>query len=184
MLQRRTSGMSYRNETEGSGKAPWTVNMECSVAADTRRIFHALTVPEYMEAWISVPGYHPDCRNVSCHVADGFQIEHLCTSGAATRITGTYISFLKRKLSFSWRPAGVSDARETFVDIRLCGDFEKSILRLRHCGLDSEEEFNWHQALWSASIARLCRLFDRPAMDNDRRSSRASRRRSELFCER
>jgi uncharacterized protein YndB with AHSA1/START domain len=157
--------------------------MEYSLAADTRRIFNALTVPEYIEAWICVPGFHPDCQNVTCSVAHGFQIEHRCDSGAITRITGTYCSFLKRKLSFSWRSAGASGGEESLVDIRLRGDFERSILRLRHRGFKSEEEFNWHAALWSASIARLSRLFDKPAMGANDHRPRGQRRRSELFFE-
>jgi hypothetical protein len=156
-----------------------TIDIECSLAADTRRIFCALTVPEYIETWISVPGHHPECRNVTCRHAHGFQIEHLCNSGASTRIDGTYFSFLKRKLSFSWRPVGAAQTQDSLVDIRLYGDFERSILRLRHFGLVSEEDYNWHSALWSASMMRLRRLFDRPRLGSDRPRSRVSGRRSE-----
>jgi|CZKZ01.1.fsa_nt_gi uncharacterized protein YndB with AHSA1/START domain len=161
---------------------PWTVSVECSVAADTGRIFNALTVPEYMEAWICVPGHHPNCHNVTSHVDHGFQIDHLCNSGAHTRITGAYFSFLKRKLSFSWRPADEPSANGSFVDIRLYGDFERSVLRLRHSGFDTKEEFDWHAALWTASISRLCRLFDKPTVGADHRRSRAGSRRSKLSC--
>lgn len=139
--------------------SPRTIHLQCSVAADTQRIFYALTVPEYIETWICVPGCDPECRNVTCRVAQGFEIQHHCESGAMTKISGTYFSYLKRKLSFSWRPAGMKETRDSLVDIRLYGDFEKSILRLRHFGLESEEEFNWHLSLWSASVARLSKLF-------------------------
>jgi hypothetical protein len=169
--------------TSECDSSSWTVNLECSVPADTRRIFNALTVPEYIEAWISVPGYHPECCNVTIRNAHGFNIEHRCINGATTMISGTYCSFLKRKLSFSWQPSCGSSSGESFVDIRLHGDFERSILRLRHFGLDSEEDFNWHSALWSSSIARLCRLFDRSAASTDQRRLRATRMRSELYCE-
>jgi uncharacterized protein YndB with AHSA1/START domain len=180
----RRDGRSGREIAGGAGAPTWTVNIESSLAADTQRIFHALTVPEYIEAWICVPGYHPECRNISCRFAHGFQIEHRCNSGVSTSITGTYCSFLKRKLSFTWRSAGVPDAHYSFVDIRLHGDFERSILRLRHFGLPSEDEFNWHSALWSASLARLRRLFDRPATGAEYRRPRTRRRQAEIYCER
>jgi hypothetical protein len=48
----------------------------------------------------------------------------------------------------------------TFVDIRLCGDFERSRLRLQHTGFRSEEHCKWHQALWSESLRRLCEMFE------------------------
>jgi hypothetical protein len=183
ILQRQPRGVSNQDIASATDAPSWTVNLECSVAADTRRIFYALTVPEYIEAWICVPGYHPECRNVTSRNAHGFQIEHHCSSGATTKICGTYCSFLKRKLSFSWRPALGSAVADSFVDIRLHGDFERSILRLRHFGLDSEDDFRWHSAFWSSSIARLCRLFDRPIAGADQRRTRARRRRSELYCE-
>lgn len=182
-IRKQQRGVSNSRIADDLQVSPWTLDMEYSLAADTRRIFNALTVPEYIEAWICVPGYHPDCQNVTCRVAHGFQIEHRCHSGAITRITGTYFSFLKRKLSFSWRPAGASGAGDSLVDIRLRGDFERSILRLRHRGFESEEEFNWHDALWSASIARLSRLFDKPTMGTNHHRLRDQRQRSELFFE-
>jgi uncharacterized protein YndB with AHSA1/START domain len=183
VLRQQLRGVSKQDRTSGSETPSWTVNLECSVAADTRRIFYALTVPEYIEAWICVPGYHPECRNVTSRNTHGFQIEHHCSTGTATKIRGTYCSFLKRKLSFSWQPAEGSSAGESFVDIRLHGDFERSILRLRHFGLDSEEDFNWHSTFWSSSIARLCKLFDRPTTGAPKHGQRVNRRRSELYCE-
>lgn len=174
-----------REEVGGSYETPsWTINLQCSVAADTRRIFYALTVPEYIEAWICIPGCHPECRNVACRVARGFEIEHCCGSGAMTRVSGTYFSFEKRKLSFSWRPAWVADTQDSLVDIRLYGDFEKSILRLRHFGLKSEKDFNWHLSLWSASVARLGGLFGGSALTSDQRKPRMNWEQSDLLCTR
>jgi uncharacterized protein YndB with AHSA1/START domain len=175
ILRPQTREVINQDSVSVSDAPSWTVDLKCSVPADTQRIFSALTVPEYIEAWICVPGYHLECRNLTSSNANGFQIEHYCRSGKATKISGTYRSFLKRKLSFSWRPTRGSVARESFVDIRLQGAFERSILRLRHFGLDSEDDFNWHSAFWSSSIARLCKLFDRPAADLDERRQRAGK---------
>ena len=134
------------------------------MAADTRRIFDALTVPEYIETWICVPGYHSECRNVTCRLTHGFRIEHFCNSGPATRIDGTYLSFLKRQTKILLENFGPATTRESLVDIRLYGDFEKSILRLRHFGLESEEDLSWHSALWATSMTRLRKLFHRPRL--------------------
>ena len=183
VLGQQPRRIGKHDRADGTDSPSWTVNLECSVAADTRRIFDALTVPEYIETWICVPGHHPECCNVTSRNAHGFQIEHHCSSGTTTKISGTYCSFLKRKLSFSWNPAHGSSAGNSFVDIRLHGDFERSILRLRHFGLDSEDDFNWHSAFWSSSITRLCRLFDRPVAGTDHRGRRLITRRSELYCE-
>jgi uncharacterized protein YndB with AHSA1/START domain len=182
-LRHRRSAENKRAIAGGQTTHQRTINMECSLAADTRRIFTALTVPEYIETWICVPGYHPECQNVTCRIGHEFQIEHLCNSGPTTRISGTYLSLLKRKLSFSWKSAGPTPTHESLVDIRLHGDFEKSILRLRHFDLDSEESFNWHSDLWSASMTRLRKLFDRPSSAPDMQRQRTGGGRSELLSE-
>jgi uncharacterized protein YndB with AHSA1/START domain len=166
-VRRPIRSVSKRDVATASALSPWAVDMSCSLDADIKRIFNALTIPEYIEAWISVPGCRSDCQSVSCRVARGFQIEHHCSTGATMRISGTYFSFLKRKLSFSWRPASEVGSTDSFVDIRLYGDFGKSLLRLRHCGFASEEEFNWHVDLWAASITRLSKLFQRPGNSID-----------------
>lgn len=182
-LRHRRSSECKQVKAGGQTARRRTINMECSLAADTRRIFTALTVPEYIETWICVPGNHPGCQNVTCRIGHEFQIEHLCNSGPTTRISGTYISLLKRKLSFSWKSAGPAPTDESLVDIRLYGDFEKSILRLRHFGLDSDESFNWHSDLWSASMTRLRKLFDRPSVVPDAQRQRTGGGQSELFSE-
>jgi len=182
-IHQRQAGLALNTADCAAEPPSWTVTLECRVAADTRRVFDALTVPEYIETWICVPGHHPACSNVTSRVADGFQIAHHCSTGPSTKIIGTYCSFLRRKLSFSWRPADGSECLDSFVDIRLYGDFERSILRLRHFGLGSEDEFDWHSALWSASLARLCGLFDRPTLSNESRRQRSGKRRQEVYCE-
>lgn len=144
----------------GSSKlVDWrTINMECSVAGNTRRVFEALTVPEYLEAWFCIPGRHLGCHSAASRCVDGFMLKHFCDAGSVTTVTGSYSVFLRRKLIFSWQISGGINTPESIVDIRLCGDFERSVLRLRHLGLQSDEEFSWHTDLWAASLTRLNRL--------------------------
>jgi uncharacterized protein YndB with AHSA1/START domain len=160
-----------------------TFSLESSLAADTLRVFHALTVPEYLETWLCVPGHHPECRNLMHRAGHEFQIEHSCNSGASIRIAGAYGSLLKRKLRFTWQASGIPGANDSLVDIRLHGDFERSILRLRHFGLRPGHDFNWHAALWSESIARLGKLFDSAVTGTATRERKAGGRQSEVFCE-
>jgi uncharacterized protein YndB with AHSA1/START domain len=181
----RGASCHIRSEMMGGAGAPpgLTVNLECGLAADTRRIFRALTVPEYMEAWICVPCDHQECHNVASCIANGFLLEHFCSSESTTTIAGTYFSFLTRKLRFSWRVRGALRTRDTLVDIRLYGDFDKSVLRLRHFGFESEEDSNWHKELWSASIARLSKLFNGPPRHGERQGKRVHRQSNEIGCE-
>ena len=134
------------------------IKIEIRLAADTRRIFEALTIPEYMELWMSMPGSHPVCSSRVSRVADGFIIDHFCGSNPPIRIAGTYLMCLRRKLAFTWSVSGPCIRPSSFADIRLSGDFGKSILRLRHSGFASSEEYSWHDAFWRSSLSRLSRL--------------------------
>jgi hypothetical protein len=156
-----------------------TIYMEFSLAADTRRIFEALTVPEYMELWLSLPGYHPDCYTRADRRIDGFFCEHHCGGRPNVTISGAYSVFLRRKLVFSWSISGISSTTPSVADLRLCGDFERSILRLRHFGFASDEDYSWHTALWTASLTRLSGLLGGPASGGPRpHGSRGRQRRT------
>lgn len=134
------------------------IKIEIRLAADTRRIFEALTIPEYMELWMSMPGSHLVCSSRASRVADGFIIDHFCDSKPPIRIAGTYLMCLRRKLAFTWSVSGPCIRPSSFADIRLSGDFGRSILRLKHSGFASSEDYSWHDAFWRSSLSRLSRL--------------------------
>lgn len=134
------------------------IKIEIRLAADTRRIFEALTIPEYMELWMSMPGSHPVCSSRASRIDDGFIIDHFCDSKPPIRIAGTYVVCLRRKLAFTWSVSGPCIRPASYADIRLSGDFGKSILRLRHSGFASLDDYSWHAAFWRSSLSRLSRL--------------------------
>lgn len=168
----------YTPESDlGKPSGSRVINLEFSLAADTRRIFEALTVPEYMELWISLPGYHPDCCTRADRRTDGFVCEHLCNGQPKVTISGAYSVFMRRKLVFSWSISGVSTTPASFAHLRLYGDFERSILRLRHFGFASDEEYSWHRALWTESLTRLSGLLGGSANGPRPHGSRGRQRR-------
>jgi len=134
-----------------------TIRMEFSLAADTRRIFEALTVPEYMELWMSIPGCHSGCHSRASRLSGGFVFDHLCDRRPLS-VRGMYTVCLRRKIVFTWALSGLRGASTSCADIRLSGDFERSVLRLRHSGFASDDDCSWHVALWTASLSRLSRL--------------------------
>jgi uncharacterized protein YndB with AHSA1/START domain len=138
----------------------WTVQQELSIKAEIRRLFHALTAPEYIETWICLPGHPAGCANVATKVENDFLIAHMCGGVPTTRISGRFSVCERRNLTFSWRVEGDQNAGTSFVDIRLSGDFEYTTLQLKHGGFASREQYGWHRALWSSSLAKLKRLYD------------------------
>jgi hypothetical protein len=139
-------------------KTNWTVAISIGVDADTRRIFQALTVPEYLEAWIDVPDRTDGSVVVAAPDENGYRLKHFFPDGATVCITGSYVYCHRRKMRLCWRKTCHQNCTESLVDFRLRGNFGSSILELRHFALDSADEFLWHQKLWQGSLGKLASL--------------------------
>lgn len=136
----------------------WTIAMSVDVDADANRIFHALTVPEYIEAWMRIPDDDPDSRLVASQLDNGYCLRHFSGGRAAITITSCYLFCHRRKMRFSWqKTAGLVHA-DSIVDLRLRGNFGSSILELKHLRLVSPDEFAWHCKLWQNSLEKLAFL--------------------------
>ena len=137
--------------------AQWTIAMSINVDADALRIFHALTVPEYLEAWIAMPGAE-DSVVVASSAENGYRLEQFAAGSVAVSITGSYLFCHHRKMRLCWRKTYKSERSDSLVDLRLRGNFGSSILELRHTGIASAGECRWHQALWCGSFQKLASL--------------------------
>ena len=127
------------------------------VNADRYRIFQALTVPEYMEAWLCLPG---DARHQvsALRNTNGYRIEFRGPLAHGVSVAGTYMVFRRSKVVFTWQK-DTGDAQPSFVLIRLHGEFSRTRLCLYHIGLRSQEDHQWHQTMWESSLAALSSLF-------------------------
>lgn len=148
-----------------------SVRSEASIHADIRRLFHALTDPEYLEAWLCVPGHRPGCSIGATRYDRDYRIEHSCEGRQSVVISGRYLVLRRRHVMFSWKVSGDVCVPGSEVEIRLRGDFERTTLSLRHSGFASRHDSKWHQALWNVSIGRLVSLYsvpDRPQFSTGR----------------
>ena len=146
-----------------SGNCPWQDDSLLTVAmklnADRLRLFQALTLPEYMEAWIAIPGASQNRTLSVSAAADWFRIEPGENEGQDAYISGSYVTRRRSKLHFTWRKGRSPDAPVSVVTIRLNGDFERTELILIHSGLTSWAECQWHREFWQESMSRLSGLF-------------------------
>jgi hypothetical protein len=136
----------------------WTIAISICVDADALRIFHALTVPEYLEAWIRMPGPAEDSAVVASPAANGYRLDHYSAGMVAVSITSSFLFCHHRKMRLSWRKARNPGCSESLVDFRLRGNFGSSILELRHTAISSADEYLWHQSLWRGSLHKLASL--------------------------
>lgn len=134
---------------------PYTICMSVRVRAETRRLFQALVVPEYLETWLRIPEGASSIAPME--EAKGFILQS--STPKAIRIEAGCNAWRRRKLSIRWRVEKNRLVRESNVAMRLTGDFECSVLSLCHTGLGSTEDCAWHRRLWAESLERLTKLF-------------------------
>ena len=142
-----------------SSNHPWNFTVTVCVNADRHRLFHALTVPEYMETWISLPGFESSHNIAVSRMPGSYRIDQYGTQGIESSVTGCDLFCRRSKMLFTWNRSQVEGVPESLVLLRLCGDFARTSLCLSHSGLSSRKEYLWHQDFWEASLGRLRSLF-------------------------
>jgi uncharacterized protein YndB with AHSA1/START domain len=136
---------------------PLTISVVASVNADRHRIFQALTVPEYIEAWFSPPGAIEGRTEVFAG-ADFFLASYICAEGKASRILCSYKVCRRGKLLFTWEHNAFSEATPSMVKIRMLGDFGRTTVHVTHAGVALSDQ-KWHEKLWESSLGKLAKLF-------------------------
>lgn len=147
-----------KSACENSREILHSLSSAIHLHGDIYRIFHALTIPEFLEAWICIPCNEQNCRSFVELSGETLAVRHNCPSGRKLSIFGDFIVRRRRRLLIAWRTDSFGSSPRSRVTIRLYGAFEKTLLSLHHTGLHSEEEKAWHQALWMSSLEKLNRL--------------------------
>jgi uncharacterized protein YndB with AHSA1/START domain len=143
--------------TRGAGTAE--IALRVHVNADPRRILQALTVPEYLEAWMSHPDNHPACTVRASRIADSYRIDFNCRDLLLSSVTGVFRMLMPDKVVLTWRRFGVCSEAESVVSIVLYADAGGCLVELRHTNLPSLAECDWHRKLWRTSLHSLSYLY-------------------------
>ena len=134
------------------------VSVHRSVNADRSRLFQALTLPEYIDAWLVAPESVPGSTAVTMG-PDCFVVSYRMLDGSEQRFVASYKVLRRGKVQFAWRRDSFHDTGSSLVRIRLQGDFGRTTVHVMHVGLD-ESEHAHYKMLWEASLERLASLFN------------------------
>jgi len=138
---------------------PWHIALTVSVHAERHRLYQALTLPEYMEAWIRLPRAHGQQEVSATCTAESYRIVSRDGDVPEVCIGGAYRMSRRSKIVFTWKRGSGPSASPSLVTNRLLGDFARTTLHLAHSGLTSKAEYAWHREFWEGSLGRLCTLF-------------------------
>jgi Activator of Hsp90 ATPase homolog 1-like protein len=137
----------------------WDIQMRVGIRADHRRIVDAMTLPEYVEAWMRPTNSDPHTSVAALRIADRFRIDFYRFGALDSSITGSFRIYMHDKLTFTWRRFGPVEDAASIVNVVLQTDNGESLLELHHTGLPSIEEKVWHQRFWQASLSNLALIF-------------------------
>ena len=145
--------LSNRSLLENSS----TIHVSKSISTERQRLFQALTLPEYVEAWLILPGMPQGGSMVTAN-QNSFSIRCVDAERGLVNILCSHRAHRRSRLLIDWKYQSSSMLNVSIVDIRLMGDFERTTLELIHIGLH-ESVMPWHQQFWNASLTQLSKLF-------------------------
>lgn len=139
------------------------IQFEATVSADKRRLFDAITLPEYRESWLCFPDQHPGGYVAASWADNVYRLDYLVQGGTGFSIAGAYRACRRSKMVFTWRKSIATGLHlslpETLVTIRLQGAFSNTTVSVDHAGVFSPAEYRWHSDMWRLSLEKLRSLF-------------------------
>jgi uncharacterized protein YndB with AHSA1/START domain len=131
------------------------------IQTDRARVFYALSIPEYIEAWLCCPP-KDKLRSVFHSVdEDAFRIDLYRAQTLQGSIHGNCSVPEENRIRYAWNTKSVLGVTETAVDIELLSALGGCTIRLSHSGFQDKSESAWHRELWQHSLATLSRLMEK-----------------------
>lgn len=141
--------------------------------ADKSRVFYALSIPEYIEAWLRAPDKAPDedidtdtdsddLRFVFNQVAEEtFRIDRYRGTTLHSSIDGSCWVVGENQVRYLWKTMSLIGTSETLVDMKLLPSSAGCVLALKHSGFNDPAESARCRRMWQQSLERLCRLMEK-----------------------
>jgi uncharacterized protein YndB with AHSA1/START domain len=129
--------------------------------ADSSRVFYALSIPEYIEAWLEASDTD-DLRFVFNQVAEEtFRIDLYRGETLQAIVDGSCWVVGENQVRYIWKTASPIAVSETVVDIKLLRGPGACVLALKHSGFNDPVESARCRRMWQQSLERLSRLMEK-----------------------
>lgn len=129
--------------------------------ADSSRVFYALSIPEYIEAWLRAPDTD-ELQFVFNQVAeDTFSIDLYRGQSLQASIDGSCWVVGSNQVRYVWKTTSPMGTTETLVDMKLLSGSGSCVLALRHSGFRDQAESARCSRMWHQSLERLCRIMEK-----------------------
>jgi hypothetical protein len=150
--------VSPRTSALGGGNTVLDVVESAQLEAGWLRVFYALTLPEYIEAWLRLP----EAARIEClpesNSLCGDRIERFLANSLQQKICASRLLTKSHKITYLWEQTHAKHNAKSVVEFRLRGGSHRSVIKLRHQGFLDHRERDRHARIWQCSLEGLRRL--------------------------
>jgi uncharacterized protein YndB with AHSA1/START domain len=152
--------------------APWMMTMiptervsdvvlSYQIEADSGRVLYALSMPEYIEAWLRAPNTDSVTFIFRPEVRDTFRIDLYRGEALQSTIRSSCRVVSSNQVRYNWKTTSPLGTTDTLVDVHLRSSSGGCILGLKHSGFKETQESIWYYEMWHQSLENLCRLMSK-----------------------
>ncbi len=147
--------IAFDGTPERESVLPLVVRTSAAFHVAPSRLFYALTIPEYIEIWLTPP----DSAEVRCtgNPASGeaLSIELRHDRRISASVFADYKSISAQDLSIRWYVRSRAQTHVSYLRISIRTVRADALLRIRHSGFTNPGDWHWHQELWGMSLAKM-----------------------------
>lgn len=131
------------------------------IHAELRRVLYALSTPEYMEAWLHLPGV----ERFECHAEKGsfdrFRLDIFAASKKLPSVYGSCRLSKPNRVKYYWDQALPGGRSPGLDQIEISGGPDYCAIKLTHQESANQSERLWRSAMWQHSLTKLRMLMER-----------------------
>jgi hypothetical protein len=128
------------------------------IEAESSRVLYALSIPEYIEAWLLVPDAEELRLVFELLAPESFHIDLYRAEALQASIRGFCCVVSANQIQYDWKTTSSAGTVETRVDMQLLCAPRGCVLDLKHSGFRDAVQSAWHCEMWHQSLEKLCRL--------------------------
>jgi hypothetical protein len=135
--------------------------LSLKIKADSSRVLYALSIPEYIEAWLQTPDAEELQFVFNLVAQEAFRIDLYRVGALQASVHGSCSVINANQVRYTWKRMSSVGTTETLVDMQLLCSSSGCILNLKHSGFKDSAESAWCGKMWHRSLEGLCRLMEK-----------------------
>lgn len=137
------------------------VALSSRICADRSRIFYAVSIPEYIEAWLRFPPEEGLRFVFEPMEEQTFRITLYRAEASIRSIHANCYIRNSSQIRYTWKTRFATGITNTVVDIKLLSVSGGCTLALAHSGFQDAADSAWHSKIWQLSLENLGRLMEK-----------------------